>query len=244
MIFSHLDYHLGDNFVALNYMRRVVAADSSIEFTHAALPQYFQELAPVIADTPNVHLIDIRHRRSDSIDVWKNRGGRFYPHPKRNDWVAYHLEFFKDLSAELGVVNPMLEPHDFLMDYPAIKTFEFQPVDCIFINGPPLSGQLRGVSPQDLEMLVNLLRRNYSVMTTEEMKEKGLSLTALAAMSLKCKYIIGVATGPMWPMLNIWNDDKLKLFLLNNERVNISPNTHHAESLAQAMNVLKREGVL
>ena len=241
-VWTYIDHHLGDNLIHANFLLKACAKNPNTHFVHFAQPQYIPQLLEIV-DGANITLGELSQRPATAVDAWKNRNGGFYPHPKRDDWVAFHLYFFERLSADMGIENPICEPCDFLMDYPRLTEKDYDPVDCIFIDGAALSGQLR-MEKRDIDMLANLIRDKHSVVTTSETQARGISVSDLGSMSRHCKYIVGVATGPMWTMLNVHNDDKLKLFLLDREHVDISPNTHHASSLAGALNVLKRAGVL
>ena len=70
----------------------------------------------------------------------------------------------------------------------------------------------------------------------------GLSVTDIGKISQNCHTILMVSTGPSWPTFNIFNQEsvKLRIILLDSERVNLSPNTIHCDSIRGAEFALKK----
>lgn len=250
MITSFNEYHLGDNLIHLHYLRKMALRYPAQQFLHFVQRVYIKQLIEAVEDLGNVAVDDINHKPPEAINVWKNRHGDFYTHPLRNDWAAYHIEFFHKLSAEFGLVSPMCEARDFLMSAPRIASKSHYPAyDCLVINSPPQSNQLKRMGGFDLDRIIqSLMKKGHSVIATAKngynAPVAGLSLMDIGSLSLGCKNIIGVATAPLWPCLNIWNDAAYKLFFLDDERVNISPNTEHAETYDEAMGRLTARGLL
>lgn len=253
MIETFCNYHLGDQLVHLHYTRKLVERDPSLCFTHAAPPILLPQLYEVVTDLPQIKLIECDAKSDRAIDVWKNRKGDFYTHPKRDDWVAYHLEFFDALSRELGLDSPLQEARDFLFDYPAIIDNEHEDkFDFLIVNSPPLSNQCQGYEPAQMDRLIGILAdKGFSVITTLPSGLQGIpythcTVTKIGGISLQCENIVGVATGPMWTTMNVWNEDTvaLRVLLLEPERVNIAPRTHHANSVERAIGILIEEGAL
>jgi hypothetical protein len=261
MIETFNDWHLGDNLVHLNFLRRVAKLMPDEQFVHAARGNYLPQLAELVDDVPNVSLVEMSQRSANSIDSWKNRHGNFYNHPKRLDWVAYHLEFFQGLAADLGVTNPIASGEDLLFDYPRLKSncFEF---DYLVVNSTPLSQQLTQFNNSHYESLIGiLLAHGRSVLTTQKsIREevpstqeigtangrRALSVADIGAVSLHCKGIIGCVTGPMWTTMNVHNPKLPRIFLLDEEYIKIPSmtRTHHARTLDETMNIMFIEKML
>jgi hypothetical protein len=76
--------------------------------------------------------------------------------------------------------------------------------------------------------------------------DKHLTVTSIGTLSLSCKYIVGASTGPSWPTFNIWNKETVKrrVILLDNEDVNIAPNTVCCKTVGDAKKMLELEGVI
>ena len=139
---THNAYHLGDNLVHLNFLRRVAIANTDKKFVHAASYIHLPQLRDVIADVPNVALTELEHDpfyaycpfdapewRSTNyphtgdftFNAWRGAGGDWYNHPDRNDFVEYHTShWFPKLADLMGVSNPVTCRESMLFDYPAL----------------------------------------------------------------------------------------------------------------------------
>lgn len=255
-VYTHCDWHLGDHLLHLLYLRRLAIRHPEQKFVHAAAFVYLPQLIEVVADLANISLIDLEYRPSQSEDVWKNRDDYYLGHPKFYDFTGYYIEFFERISNILGFENPIKTSADFLFDYPAIKKIQRSDVDFLVINSSPMSGQFDGYSSDHFNWLIGLLlERGYSLLTTAptpydipctQTQQPALSVSAIGGASLSCKYIVGVATGPIWPTFNVWNTESvlLRVLLLDGERVFISPNTEHAETMPELVNILRERDLL
>jgi len=251
---THNDWHLGDNLIHLNFLRRVAQQMPNEKFIHAAKGNYLPQLYEVVDDLPNIELIELSQRSAKSIDCWKNRKGDFYNHPKRNDWVQYHLEFFDGLARDLGVINPILVSDDLLFDYPAIGARACGDFDVLIVNSEPQSNQLRNIGYREYETLIGILiAHNRQVATTAPTNRPEIpctinlplgrtfcSVTDIGTMSLHCKLIIGCVTGPMWPTLNVKNKTLPRILLLSDEYIKIPSmvNTYHAAEVEKVLDIL------
>lgn len=256
MIQTFCAYNLGDNLVHLNYLRKVAARHTDEQFIHAAPAAQLSQLREVVAEIPAISLIDLSQKDAAAVDVWKNRNQDFFGHQKRNDWAGFYVEFFARLSADLGVENPITKPSDLLFDYPAITARTYPEIDFLIINSTPLSAQFRKFWPEQLDSLVGKLKaKGYSVVTTSRSSHDvpctqtytpPLTITDIGSLSLRCKYIFGIATGPIWPTFNVWNvaSVKLRVILLDGERIEIVPNIRHVESIDGGMKILQEHGIL
>jgi hypothetical protein len=178
------------------------------------------------------------------INTWKNADEFWARHPVRHDWVEFHLSWFAYLSHKLGLPCPFHTAKDFLFDYPALDgelnryvDANFKPAfDFLIINSQPCSGQLK---PYDgaayfTPLCEALVAKGHSVITTDELlrtcpaghtgplppaipctRTMGLSITGVGTISRRCKNIIAVATGPLWPCLNVWNAKTPIIILLD-----------------------------
>jgi len=257
---THNDFHLGDNLVVLNFLRRLALAHPGESFVHAAHECHLDQLMPVVADVPNVRLCRIEDRAPESRDVWKNAGagtdggGYWERHPDRNQFVPFHLAWFRDLAAAMGLESPVATATDLLFDYPELPdakpTVTSAPFDFLIINSRPCSGQFMAYSDlYCLDPLIERLSHRHLCLVTQESKvpnihctrDHGATISSIGRLSLQCKYILAVATGPMWPTFNKWNQDsvQLRLILLEGERLDgLSPNIEHASTISAAERVL------
>lgn len=247
---THNAYHLGDNLIHCNYLRRLAIAYPDVQFRHAAHKAYLHQLREVVEDLPNITLVSLEEAGSESVDVWKNRKGGFIGHSLQADWVGFHLQFFYKLSLELGLKTPLWRSDDLLFDYPLLKEVDaIGVIDFLIVNSPPLSGQCQ--TPGDFNWLIEpLVRKQYRVATTSPTAISTMwlgdyTVSRIGGASVRAKCIIGIATGPMWPTFNVWNKDTCeRIILLDSERINLCPNTTHVRNVHQAMAILSTRGLL
>lgn len=254
---THNGYHLGDNLVHLNFLRKVAQSNPNRKFVHAVQWQYIPELRDLIRDVPNLGLTDINYLTpADSINAWRGANGFWYLHDDRNDFVKFHTKsWFPHLAARMNVENPVTKREDMLFDYPAIQQSlngEFPiPFDVLVINSAPGSGQFGSFNAWEIGNLTGLLAdKGHRVIATAPLPERignvkctrdaELSVTQIGWLSLHCHTILMVSTGPSWPTFNVWNQDsvKLRIILLDSERVHLSPNTHHCSNIERAAQIL------
>lgn len=232
-ICTHNAYHLGDNLVHLNFLRRIALANPDREFVHYSASQYRWQLKEIVEDVPNIKLADIDQFRGNppgSINAWRGANGFWYQHPDRNDFVKFHVEsWFPHLASRMGVENPVKSREQMLFDCPAIRKAETGshlpvPFDVLIINSPPQSGQFLGFDKQSIYSLAwIMLNAGKQIISTapipglyddatnrmiEVSCTQGppyLSVAAIGHLSLHCKVILMIAAGPCWTTFNIWN---------------------------------------
>src|SRR5215475_4918855 len=252
VIRTHNAYHLGDNLIHLHFLRKVALANPDTQFVHFAQWQYLRELRDLIQDVPNLSLSDFNYMLpSDSTNSWRGADGFWYSHPKRLDFVAFHLEaWFPRLCERMKVANPMREPKDMLFDYPAIQNPvpDAVPFDVLLIDAPPGSGQFQSYSKSGMERLLDDLEASGQRVVTSGTgyPDRIFSAAQIGNLSLNCHTIVMISTGPSWPTFNIWNQDsiKLRLILLDEERVNLAPNSMHCGNIDHARAILSEANIL
>jgi len=254
VIYTHCNWNLGDHLAHLHYLRKQAVNYPNHQFIHAAKFDFLSQLIEIIADLPNISLIDIAYRPDHSTDSWKNRDNYFVSHSKWADYGWFHIEFYRYLSSLLGLESPFSQPSDLLFDYPSILRKRYPAFDFLVINSPPKSGQLQGFNPNEFEDLIaKLLASGHSVITTAPSSHavpctarSSMSVTSIGSLSLGCQYIVGVSTGPSWPTFNVWNAKtvQMRLLMLDRERVLIAPNTEHARNMKEVKAILSDRGLL
>lgn len=77
-------------------------------------------------------------------------------------------------------------------------------------------------------------------------REGNLSVSQIGALSLRCRNLVMIGTGPAWPTCNVFNREsvKLRIVLLDPERVNYDPAIRHARDFAEMEAMLTAEGLL
>lgn len=269
-ICTHCSVRLGDNLTHLQFLRKLARRYPHTRFVHTAHSDYLPQMWEVVSDVGNIELRgfssdgpwrEIDPPSEGSIEVWKNHDRFFEKHPKKNDFVQVYIAWFDELARKMGLENPIKRAEHFLFDYPALirKTPLDGPFDFLIINSPPMSGQLRGYSNL-LETCSALHGKGYKILTTHSVGELprngglsvpdtqqyGLTVTDIGALSRHCRFIIQVATGPSWTTFNVFNQStvELRIILLDNEKINMSPNTIHVQNEAQVLEILKQKRLL
>lgn len=261
-------FRLGDNLAHLHFLRAMAKKYPSIHFQHAALLTYLPEMIEVVADLPNISLRDIMHCRGEhGVNAWKNAGGYWENHPRKNEYAAFMLEWFDLLAKRMGLEAPFKEPHDLLFDYPALRreisgqgglslhpnTVQFAPFDFLVVNSIPMSGQWRGFDEVGFNTLIQSLSQRHSVICTRRTgldvastdTIPGFTVTGIGALSLFAqKGIIMVSTGPSWPTLNIWTEDSFRVVLQDTEELGLTKNTHQCKTIDAARAALRSKGFL
>lgn len=288
-------FHLGDNLIVLNFLRRLAARYPDHRFIHAVKPGWLPQLREVVKDLPGITLVPLEQAPAGAIHTWSAAGrwlwclpfGGFRDsHPDKWNWSRFHIDWLRHLAGQMGLESPIAKPEDLLFDYPAIR----EPVmpdwkcDVLVINARPGSGQLKayrnassfrhrfqqrfgkgGVETHREDdfmspVIGQLLAAGHHLVTTQPYQppagyrgplppctvDHKLTVTQIGNLSLRCKYIVMVATGPMWPTLNVWNVDsiKLRITLLDREQLNLPGNIVQVNTIEAALAALKNEGLI
>ena len=194
-------------------------------------------------------------------------------HPRRNDFSSFYIELFAILSRQMGLKSPFCEPADLWFDYPAIRDGRgckkilgdagADQFDFLVVNSVPLSGQLRAFrgDPDHLTPLIDELAATYRIIVTNPLnrpdaqmprstilctQDYGLSVTDIGTLSLHCRYLLMVSTGPSWTTFNVWNRQtiRLRVVLVDTEQLNLGGNTVQANTRHDARQILVEHGLL
>lgn len=264
---THCALRLGDNLQHLHFLRKLAHKYPRDHFTHYAHRAYLPNLIEVIADVDNIRLGDLdeackpgRHYWdaepvTPSFNAWKNAFGFWEIAENGNDYVAFYVDFFDHLAHKMGLENPIQRAADFLFDYPALAPKRTTEYDFLFVNSEPQSGQALGFQKSHLDRIAHDLHAaGHAVITTEQThnpqipftREFGATVTHVGVISNQCKNIIAVSTGPSWPTFNVWNEKTVdfRALIIDNERVDIIPNTVHVKNAAQLRTALQAKGFL
>ena len=252
------EWHLGDNLVHLNFLRRLAVEHPDCQFVHACRAEHHEQLKPLVWPLANVRIVPLQGRDPHSVDAWKNhgawsrRGGFVDHHPLQLDWVEFHKVFFADLARRMGLSTPIHATEDFLFEYPALKEETRLPGrwDVLVCNNSGMSAQLRGWKEGDWDdILDRLLAAGRKVVCTHPSRTRaactlahGLSVTGVGNISTRADRILGCPCGPMWPTFNIWTNDKPRIVLLSRETVDLGTQTRHARTKGELIQILQADG--
>lgn len=251
----------GDNIAHLLLLRRLAKLHPGDRFVHYARQIYHDWLREVVEDLPNVALLAVADNAPwdfeipGAVNAWKGAGNHWQTHPNRNDYVEYFVEWYAAVAGRLGLESPIRTRDDFLFDYPALQTATpcSEDYDFLVVNHRPMSGQFQGFSAHEMDLLCDeLASAGHKIITTQPSGlhrctgEYRMTATGIGNVSIRAKHIVMVSTGPSWPTFNLWNRDsvKLRVVLIDHERVNIAPNTEHAATLERAREILVRRNLL
>ena len=214
MICTFNKYHLGDQLIHLNWLRKVAIQNPNTLFVHYCDEQYIHTLTDMIADMDNIQVMPLSYTPAGAIDSWINAHGLHDTPGYRVNKVALLLKHFQLLAQSMGIQNPATTRTDLLLDYPALTQPSplSNPFDVLIINSQPRSGQFQSFNPYQFKALVQyLIDQGKTVTTTEPTliapatRDYNLNIHQIGSISLFCNTIIAVDTAPLWPTLNPYN---------------------------------------
>lgn len=243
VIETHNAFHLGDQVLHLLFLRRLSEQNPAVHFKHAAPRRFLDQLFPLIQGA-RIGLVALEGSGPIGHNAWRGADGFWYAHPHRHDFVRANIDWFERLAHQMGFLNPIQSPDDFLWDFSHVATSasewpspvrpELQRI--LFINSEPHSGQFAGFDRSALELLARALwYQGHSVFTTQWIQGPKQThprdVAQIGHLARDATMIIGVATGPLWTTYTTQNRHATRLLLLDHERVHIAPNTHHFTSI-------------
>lgn len=225
-------YHLGDNVNHIHYLRKLCENYGDIRFFYYIKSSYFDELNVFIEDLKEqIILKKLEDRPLDSINAWVGsipiNGGKSGGVFLLND--RYKL-FYDTISANIGLENPIKTSYDMILDAPCINLANtIGNYDILLINSVPLSGQY-SLNDTDFKNKVDEWKEKYTIITTRKIDsfpctlDYKYNLVQIANMSIRVKYIVGIATAPIIPCFNVWNIDSVKKWFVLSKRSTYSYN--------------------
>lgn len=251
---------------ALHFLRKLAIENFDALFIHCAHVAVLPNLIEVVSDLPNVQLLALEafsdprqpywemapRELLKSVNTWKNFDGSWETHPDRNDYVRHSLGHWLKIATLLGLETPLKTAADLVFDYPALLHGKAAPFDVLVINGAPRSGQLICWTAEDMDRMVASLTKRSKVITTsftphaQCTADTAMTVSQIGSLSRYCKYVIGVANGPMWPTWNIYNRESVewRLVMVDHERIALAPNTEHVDNFHDARRMLELRGLL
>lgn len=255
---SHCALRLGDNLAAVHFLRGLAKKYPDIHFRHAAQLCYVRQLIEATCDLPNLQIADAQHHKGHSWNLWKNAGGFWETHERKNDYAGFMLEFFDVAAKRMGLESPFTKPDDLLFDYPALHKDNLpvavEPFDFLIVNSPPQSSQWQMGDPVAMNTLVQSLAQRHRCIVTHPIAgmrvactmQWQFSVTNIGQLSQLCRYIVMISTGPSWTSFNVWNRESVefRIILIDHETLGLTKNTEQCQTVAEATRVLKVRGLL
>jgi hypothetical protein len=252
------EWHLGDNLIHLNFLRRLAVEHPDCEFIHACRGHYIKELESIVWPLKNIKIAPLKGRNPHAVDAWINqgafspRGGFVAKSPLRLNWVEFYKGFFADLARRMGLETPIHSDEDLLFNYPALMNDTQLPGrwDVLVCNSSMMSSQVRGWKDADWDDIIQrLIQKGQRVVCTKPSRtgttctaEHGLSVTGIGNVSMRVDKIIGCPSGPMWPTYNVWTKNKSRVVLQGTETVALGTDTTHARNKGDLVMILERLG--
>lgn len=243
--YSYNEFHIGDQILHLHFLRKLALRYPQHRFEHFMHVCYLDQLRDVVKDIPTIRIgaiesggIRFLNAHPEARNVWKNADGYWESHPLKNDFSRFYLRWFDKLAKEMGLESPLKTERDLLFDYPALlePAWPGETFDYLVINSRPCSGQFLAYDRVEYfdPLLNNLVEAGKRVVATQQSDVAGvrytpdsrfcqpLTITQIGNLALRCKNIVGVATGPMWPTYSVWaKPEKRVVCLGNGERLNL-----------------------
>lgn len=245
-------YNLGDCIWHLLYLRKLSKAYPGESFILHCNLQYHSQLAEIVLDMPMVNLAPLEPRPPEAVACWI--GPHHRGHPLWNDIIAFLIDWFAHLSSVTGHISPIRERRDMLCDYPAILDSWEMHLDWLIINSQPMSGQFAHNHNDMNALIAKLASRGYRIATTVPTGIPGvecttvfeMTVTAIGHLSLRVPNLLAVATGPIWPTCNVWNQRKFenRIILINDIHVDYGEKWEHFGSIQAAEQHLMNKGVI
>ena len=215
----------------------------------------------LVEDLPNVGLTLLEDRPPEAVNAWKNTDNFFGGMDQSPDYYEFYLRWFAHHAAQLGLESPFAKMTDLLFDYPALRRTVVPALtfDTLLINSQPCSGQWMaydGNAEQRavLERIASEMADRTRLVITQPVedsslvctREMGLSVTGIGNLSLRCRNIVMIGTGPAWPTCNVFNLETVarRIVLMEPERVNFAPGIRHVANFEELRTALQEEGLL
>jgi len=249
--YSYVNF--GDNLEHLNFLRKLVVKNPDLQCFQYSKPEVLPQLFEVVEDLPQIVLKHVDERPANAVNAWISCDDFIQRYPGRNsEHVKFMPDWFNHLAQKVGVENPIKTVEDLLFDYPALLKPVPETFGVLVINSAPCSGQLRGFNAGEWAQLARDLAQKNTVITTEKVdglpctRDLNLSLSGIGSLSRSVHSILGVATGPIWPTLNIWNHNRLNLrvMFVDNEYLRYDGRSHTTNDMGRARQLAKENNLL
>lgn len=230
--------HLGDCLFQIHYLNKLIEKNNNAKTVLHCNSSYHNQLEDFIIHKDNILLKSLDNIPSNSIDTWITRQV-----PSKSEMLAklnsdglydiFYVSFFKELSKIIGLESPINETKDMLLHNEdlLLENSLSGPLDFLFINSPPLSGQFRGYDENKINKIIGQLKEKGKIITTAPNKyglpctrDFDLKLMQIGNLSIKCKNIIAINTAPIIACFNIFNINFFDNFLVLENAISYSYN--------------------
>jgi|APSaa5957512535_1039671.scaffolds.fasta_scaffold05316_5 hypothetical protein len=182
----------------------------------------------------NLKVVKIGKISFNSIDLWKNRFLYWSYSPIRHLYYDFYMVFFGHISDKINIVNPLNSKRDLLTDV-TFKPDKYSEFDILVVNSIPLSSQFN-YSEKDFTRIILILSKKHKIITTHKVSgvdctaDTNMTLKEIGELSLFCKIVISISTGPSWAVLNKENFNSEKPVLILHGGTEIVDFNSHSEA--------------
>lgn len=213
--------------------------------------EYLPEFSDLLIGT-SIEVFSISTRPEGISEGWI-ASGMFpdwqYPRDCTEDIMAY-VRRYMNLLANAGH-DVIADADSMLVELPSIQRYvSVLPFDILAVNADPQSGQAPGWSSSEFDGLIaQLVAKGHRVMATNPTAAcpwNNYTFAQIGALAARSKLIIGCATGPFWPCMNVWAKAVPKYVCLHPFKLNYGPDVpiHHSENAEQMRVQLNEAGWL
>lgn len=211
---------LGDSLWDAHYIRKCAQKYPNYIFDFFIVDKHYNSICEFITDVPNVNVSKHSYAPNNCYTGWIGQFGIPKLPAPLDEWK---LESYNKLSKLIGIESPFNNAEDLLFDNKELLTTykENETFDVLMINSEPLSNQIKYVESDYVDFAYKVINSGKTIITTKKIEgipsvwDTGFNLTpmGIGSLSLKCKVIVGIGTGPIHPCLNVWNKNKRFLYI-------------------------------
>lgn len=202
------EWHLGDCIFNINYINRLVRINDLERVNYYLKEDYIPQVKEFVLYPDRIFLHPLGDRPVSAVNLWIGHNRFVHDHPDGKIYDLMYVDFWKYISLKMGVDNPIKtrEENLILLDERASPGEEY---DVLFINSKPMSFQVIYEEHLYERIIAHIAGRSLSVCTTYPLAgarhctiTNNYSVRDIAEISTKCRYVIGIHTGPLIPTLN------------------------------------------
>jgi hypothetical protein len=246
-VYFHCIYHYGDHIQNMVYLNSL-AMNNKDKTIYYGINQSQIAQVKELSDQKNLLVVPVNSVSYNSIDLWKNRFQYWRMSPYKKTYYVFYEYFFNYISVKTKINNPLNSKRSLLVDINYECSDEYINFDILIVNSIPKSNQFK-YSVADFNAVIKTLNSTFKVITTYKVPgvncttDDNLTLREIGKLSLFCKVIICISTGPSWMVLNKKNFDSGKpVLILHNgsEVVEFNSNSRVTSSLGQIIPFVNR----
>ena len=234
--------HFGDNIFNIYYLNflKNYLENNNIKINYYLPEQYINEISK-FKNSNNVNLLPYEKKglylgltnmtfNNNSIITFYNNN---ILNNKKIVYDKLYLDFFNEASEKLGInikMNNFLNTDESIISEYEMLDDKYKNLDILIINSEAKSFQYINLYQDNWDEFIINLNKNFKIATTLKVNntninctmDDNLSLKNISSISTHSKYIIGINTGPMATIFNIYTMNYVKCIYIFDNRVTFS----------------------